>query len=146
MWLRAVRAAERGQDGGIGIAGKSPPNLVLAPDRGLLVLPAENPVRPTPKPPSMPTSPGLPTPSALPGGALPAKPLTLRVPASPWRGSSSLPSPILAFTSEIPSLPLSSSRLRCQDLATRQLFFPLAPYSLLSPLPLISCLPSSSQT
>lgn len=51
MWLRAVPAAERGQDGGIGIAGKSPPNLVLAPDRGLLVLPAENPVRPTPKVP-----------------------------------------------------------------------------------------------
>ena len=41
MWLRAVRAAEPGQDRGIGIAGKSPPNLVPAPDRGLPVLPAE---------------------------------------------------------------------------------------------------------
>lgn len=43
MWLRAVRAAERGQDPGIGIAGKSPPNPMLALDRALLVSPRRKP-------------------------------------------------------------------------------------------------------
>lgn len=60
MWLRTIRAAERGQDGEIGIAGKSPPK----PDAGPRSRPPSVSPRKTwffipPKSPSVPSSPGL---------------------------------------------------------------------------------------
>lgn len=60
MWLRTIRAAERGQDGEIGIAGKSPPKPVAGPrSRPPSVSPRKTWFFIPPKSPSVPSSPGL---------------------------------------------------------------------------------------
>lgn len=65
VWLRAIRAAERGRDRGIGIAGKSAPKPAAAPR---LRPPSASPVKTgfymSPSSPTVPSFPKLP--SALP--------------------------------------------------------------------------------
>lgn len=122
MWLRAVRAAERGQDPGIGIAGKSPPNPVLALDRGLLVSPRRKPVRHTPKVPVEAQVPRA-TPSALPRGALQPKPLTLPVPLSLGAVAHLFPAPYSRSPRKYSRSLSHAQESDAKTLPTRQLFF-----------------------
>lgn len=70
MWLRAIRAAERGRDGGIGIAGKSAPKPAAAPrPRPPSASPVKTGFYMPPWSPTVPSFPWLPLSPSL-GGIL----------------------------------------------------------------------------
>ena len=139
VWLRAVRAAERGRDGRVKIAGKSAPKLGAVPR---LRLPSASPLKTrfymSPLSPTVPSSPGLPplpslvafyqvakaTRTAPASSRLHSPPLLSR---SRYRSPSSTPH--TEFTAKIFSHPfLILKTPHARTFLTPTLLFP-APYS-----------------